>query len=169
MNLAWSDPTLPANTLRRSTLTPAPAEGGAGSKRTVLGWRVVGRKRGPSEDLTPETRIGPDATRSWSVPRSHPQKMGPLLLVPPAPRNGMQRRNCPRAYVRSLRTDSGKGPDRYCRLHCASSRSHPQIRGPCSAFRRTLSRGERGNVQRGTGLSANSGRTGWRLGGSGKL
>ena len=44
----------------------------------------------------------------------------------------------PRAYVRSLRTDCGKSPDRYCRLHCASSRSHPRKRGPCSTLRHAL-------------------------------
>jgi hypothetical protein len=60
-----------------SRATKCPAQGGAGSKRFMLGWRVVGRKRGPSGDLTPETRIGPDTTRSRPVPRSHPRKRGP--------------------------------------------------------------------------------------------
>ena len=67
-----------------SRATKCPAQGGAGSKRCVLGWRVVGRKRGPSGDLTPETRIGPDTTRSRPVPRSHPAS-GALLHVPPIP------------------------------------------------------------------------------------
>jgi len=158
-----------------SRATKCPAQGGAGSKRRVLGWRVVGRKRDrrrveegprsffrgsdleggrgrravplrlisgripnlklgpllhldsrPSGDAprtrslaewcgkgrarlrprflngalvrllpqtslrrtgrsrTPETRIGPDTTRSRPVPRSHPAS-GPLLHVPPIP------------------------------------------------------------------------------------
>jgi hypothetical protein len=112
------------------SLTPAPAEGGAGFRRLCR----------------------------WMRPRS-----------------GMQRRDYPRAYVRSLRTDCGKSPDRYCRLHCAqplnrmrqdsksvlsaASRvstvaspiagpllnaptrppwSHPRKRGPCSTLRRAL-------------------------------
>jgi len=66
---------------RRSTLTPAPAEGGAGSKCIVLGWRVVGRRRGPSGDLTPETRIGPDTTRARPAPRSHTRKRGPCSTL----------------------------------------------------------------------------------------
>jgi len=60
-----------------SRATKRPAQGGAGSKRFVLGWRVEARKRGPSGDLTAKTRIGPVATRSWPVPRSHPRKRGP--------------------------------------------------------------------------------------------
>ena len=51
------------------------------------------------------------------------------------PRSGMQRRNCPRAYVR---------------LH-----GHiPENRGPCSTFRRTLSQRARGKVRCGNGLSS---------------
>ena len=61
--------------------TKCPAQGGAGSKRRVLGWRVVGRKRGPFGDLTPETRIGPDTTRSRPVSRSHPRKRGPCSTL----------------------------------------------------------------------------------------
>ena len=61
--------------------TKCPAQGGAGSKRRVLGWRVVGRKRGPFGDLTPETRIGPDTTRSRPVSRSHPRRRGPCSTL----------------------------------------------------------------------------------------
>ena len=60
-----------------SRATKRPAQGGAGSKRFMLGWRVEARKRGPFGDLTAKTRIGPVATRSWPVPRSHPRKRGP--------------------------------------------------------------------------------------------
>ena len=78
-----------------SLATKRPAQGGAGSKRRVLGWRVVGRKRGPSGDLTPETRIGPDTTRSWPVPRSHPRKRGPCSTFHRPPGAGQESaRNC---------------------------------------------------------------------------
>ena len=35
------------------------------------------RKRGPSGDLTAETRVRPVVTRYWPVTRSHPRKRGP--------------------------------------------------------------------------------------------
>jgi hypothetical protein len=41
-------------------------------------------------------------------------------------------------FARSLRTVCGKSPDQHCRLLCASPRSHPRKRGPCSTFRRAL-------------------------------
>ena len=90
---------------------------------------------------------------SFAKARPHPCARGGLSRFQAShawmrPRSGMQRRNCPRAYVR---------------LHGRI----PGNRGPCSTFRRTLSREARGNVQRVTGLSADSARTGWRPSGSG--
>jgi very-short-patch-repair endonuclease len=104
---------------------PAPAEGGAGSKRIVLGWRVVGRKRGPSGDLTPETRIGPDATRSWPVPRSHPRKRGPCSSFHRPPGAG-----CSAATARVL----------LCAYTVASPKSGPMLH--VSAHLSPFTRGE---------------------------
>ena len=39
--------------------------------------RVGARKRGPSGDLTAETRVRPVVTRYWPATRSHPRKRGP--------------------------------------------------------------------------------------------
>ena len=76
-----------------SRATKRPAQGGAGSKRFMLGWRVEARKRGPFGDLTAKTRIGPVATRSWPVPRSHPRKRGPCSAFHRPPGAGHERAN----------------------------------------------------------------------------
>jgi hypothetical protein len=81
----------------RTTPTLRPRRAEQASVGLSDGWRVVARKRGPSGDLTAKMRIGPVATRSWPVPRSHPRKRGPCSAFHRPPEAG-----CSAAIARVL-------------------------------------------------------------------
>ena len=77
------------------------ARGGRSRFQAFLAWMARRRaEEGPlwGSDPGGAHRAGCDALMAGSTVAS-PQA-GPLLNVPPAPRSGMQRRDCPRAYVR---------------------------------------------------------------------
>ena len=159
-----------------SRATKCPAQGGAGSKRRVLGWRVVGRKRdrrrveeGPrsffrGSDLEggrgrravplrlisgriPNLKLGPllhlDSRPSGDAPRTRSlaewcgkgrARLRPRFL------NGALVRLLPQTSLR--RTGRSRTPETRIGPDTTRSRpvprSHPRKRGPCSTFRRSL-------------------------------
>ena len=114
-------------------------------------WRQVrmtardagARKRGPSGDLTAETRVRPVVTRYWPVTRSHPRKRGGCRGGARAPtlssgydlRSDAKRERPPPSIASEVRSPNRKrsGP-----LFRSAAIPAPRCTGPQHHRRRTL-------------------------------